>query len=89
MAIDGVKTFKSINKSCANCLTRVVNKTTHYFHWSEIMNYENILSGLKEVYKAHVIEEIDWLKLLVTSRNELWSEMTIKLKFTLFPPNIY
>jgi len=56
VAIDGIETFESINKSCANCLTRVVNKTPHYFHRGEIMNYENILSGLEEVYKAHVIE---------------------------------
>ena len=32
VAIDGVETFESTKKSCANCLTRVINKTAHYFH---------------------------------------------------------
>ena len=61
-AIDGIETFESTKKSCTNCLTRVINKNTHYFHRGEIMNYENILSGLEEVYKAHVIEEIELAK---------------------------
>ena len=51
VAIDGVETFESTNKSCANCLTRVINKTAHYFHRFVVATYvgkdPHIIIGFK------------------------------------------
>ena len=51
VAIDGVETLENTNKSCANCLTRVINKTTHYFHRFVVATYvgkdPHIIIGFK------------------------------------------
>jgi len=44
------------------------------------MNYDGDQKCITQPV-IHVIEEIDWLKLLVTSENELWSETTITLLY--------
>lgn len=39
VAFDGVELFESTKKSCANCLTRVINDIPHYFHRSIVGAY--------------------------------------------------
>jgi hypothetical protein len=39
VAFDGVEMFESTKKSCPNCLTRVYDNVTHYFHRSVVAAY--------------------------------------------------
>lgn len=54
VGLDGVELFESINKSCENCLTRVIRGTPHYYHRCVVAAYvgkdPNIVLGQEMLF---------------------------------------